>query len=254
MKSFLKTTLLATTLAMTFGVPYVMANEAKASDEVKLNKAFKTAEQQNSYALGASIGRYMEKSLEEQKALGIDLDKSQVMSGFGDAINNKSKLNDSEIQQILSEFDAKIRASLQVKMEKEASENSEKGNKFREQFAKEAGVVKTKSGLLYKVEREGTGKTPVSTDTVIVNYKGSLIDGKVFDSSYDRKEPLSIPLDGVIPGWTEGLQHLKKGGKMKLVIPPELAYGKNGVQGIPVNSTLVFEIELLDIKPSAKTK
>ncbi|WP_340620195.1 FKBP-type peptidyl-prolyl cis-trans isomerase [Xenorhabdus siamensis] len=254
MKSLLKTTLLVTTLAMAFSAPYTMAAETKTSDEVKLNKAFKTVEQQDSYALGASIGHYMEKSLDEQKALGINIDKSQLLVGFEDAVNNKSKLNDTEIQQVLSEFDAKIRTSLQAKLEKEASENSEKGDKFREQFAKEAGVVKTKSGLLYKIEREGSGKTPATSDTVVVNYKGSLIDGKVFDSSYERKEPLSIPLDKVIQGWKEGLQHLKKGGKMQLVIPPELAYGKNGVQEIPANSTLVFEIELLDIKPNAKTK
>ncbi|CDL87522.1 FKBP-type peptidyl-prolyl cis-trans isomerase [Xenorhabdus cabanillasii] len=254
MKLLLKTTLLATTLTMAFSAPYTMAAETKTSDEVKLNKAFKTVEQQDSYALGASIGRYMEKSLDEQKALGINIDKSQLLVGFGDAVNNKSKLNDTEIQQVLSEFDAKIRASLQAKLEKEASENSEKGDKFREQFAKEAGVVKTKSGLLYKIEQEGSGKTPAASDTVVVNYKGSLIDGKVFDSSYERKEPLSIPLDKVIQGWKEGFQYLKKGGKMKLVIPPELAYGKNGVQEIPANSTLVFEIELLDIKPNAKAK
>jgi FKBP-type peptidyl-prolyl cis-trans isomerase FkpA len=254
MKSLLKTTLLATTLAMTFSAPYAIAAEKNANEAVTLNKAFKTADQQNSYALGASIGRYMERSLEDQKALGINIDKSQVLSGFEDAINNTSKLNDNDVQKILSELDATIQTSLRAKLEKEASENGEKGEKYQQQFAKEKGVVKTKSGLLYKIEREGTGKTPVATDSVVVNYKGSLIDGKVFDSSYDRKEPLTIRLASVIPGWKEGLQYLKKGGKMKLVVPPDLAYGKNSVQDIPGNSTLVFDIELLDIKPNAKAK
>ncbi|MBU5562641.1 FKBP-type peptidyl-prolyl cis-trans isomerase, partial [Escherichia sp. S69_ASV_4] len=87
---------------------------------------------------------------------------------------------------------------------------------------------------------------------VVVNYKGTLIDGKEFDNSYTRGEPLSFRLDGVIPGWTEGLKNIKKGGKIKLVIPPELAYGKAGVPGIPPNSTLVFDVELLDVKPAPK--
>ncbi|NXC23397.1 FKB1A protein, partial [Corythaeola cristata] len=102
--------------------------------------------------------------------------------------------------------------------------------------------------LLYQVEKEGTGDAPKDSDTVVVNYKGTLIDGTEFDNSYTRGEPLSFRLDGVIPGWTEGLKHVKKGGKIKLVIPPNLAYGKNGVPGIPANSTLVFDVELLDIK------
>lgn len=113
--------------------------------------------------------------------------------------------------------------------------------------------MKTSStGLLYKVEKEGTGAAPKESDTVVVNYKGTLIDGQEFDNSYKRGEPLSFRLDGVIPGWTEGLKNIKKGGKIKLVIPPELAYGKNGVPGIPANSTLVFDVELLDINPAAK--
>ncbi|MBE8372179.1 FKBP-type peptidyl-prolyl cis-trans isomerase, partial [Leptospira borgpetersenii serovar Hardjo-bovis] len=105
---------------------------------------------------------------------------------------------------------------------------------------------------LYKVEKEGTGAAPKESDTVVVNYKGTLIDGQEFDNSYKRGEPLSFRLDGVIPGWTEGLKNIKKGGKIKLVIPPELAYGKNGVPGIPANSTLVFDVELLDSNPAAK--
>ncbi|MEJ1857892.1 FKBP-type peptidyl-prolyl cis-trans isomerase, partial [Escherichia coli] len=89
---------------------------------------------------------------------------------------------------------------------------------------------------------EGTGDAPKDSDTVVVNYKGTLIDGKEFDNSYTRGEPLSFRLDGVIPGWTEGLKNIKKGGKIKLVIPPDLAYGKTGVPGIPANSTLVFDV------------
>ncbi|MCE1750293.1 FKBP-type peptidyl-prolyl cis-trans isomerase, partial [Enterobacter hormaechei] len=142
--------------------------------------------------------------------------------GVQDAFNNKSKLTDSEIENTLRAFEGKVKSAAEAKMEKEASENEAKGVKYREEFAKEKGVVKSKTGLLYKIEKEGSGKKPVASDTVVVNYRGTLIDGKEFDSSYKRNEPLSIRLDSVIPGWTEGLQNVKKGGKIKLVIPPEL--------------------------------
>ncbi|MGD1758915.1 FKBP-type peptidyl-prolyl cis-trans isomerase, partial [Klebsiella pneumoniae] len=122
----------------------------------------------------------------------------------------------------------------------------------REKFAKEKGVKTSSTGLVYQVVEAGKGEAPKDSDTVVVNYKGTLIDGKEFDNSYTRGEPLSFRLDGVIPGWTEGLKNIKKGGKIKLVIPPELAYGKAGVPGIPPNSTLVFDVELLDVKPAPK--
>ncbi|MCP9269284.1 FKBP-type peptidyl-prolyl cis-trans isomerase [Xenorhabdus sp. XENO-1] len=252
MKSLLKTTLLAASLAMAFSVPQALS--ANTENEVKLNSAFKTENQQNAYALGSSLGRYMGTSLKEHESLGIKLDQSQLLAGVEDALKDKSKLNDQEIQQILGAFEVKVKHATQAKAEKEADENAEKGAKYSEQFAKESGVVKTKTGLLYKIEKEGSGKTPTEKDTVVVNYKGSLIDGKVFDSSYERKEPLTIGLDRIIPGWKEGLQHVKKGGKITLVIPPDLAYGKASLPNIPANSTLVFDIELLDIKPAAKAK
>ena len=119
-------------------------------------------------------------------------------------------------------------------------------------YAKEKGVKTSSTGLVYQVVEAGKGEAPKDSDTVVVNYKGTLIDGKEFDNSYTRGEPLSFRLDGVIPGWTEGLKNIKKGGKIKLVIPPELAYGKAGVPGIPPNSTLVFDVELLDVKPAPK--
>ncbi|GAB7197049.1 hypothetical protein OS11_33250 [Dickeya oryzae] len=139
-------------------------------------------------------------------------------------------------------------------MQQDAKDNADKGTKFRDAFAKEKGVKKTESGLLYQVEKEGAGAAPKDSDTVVVNYKGTLVDGTEFDNSYKRGEPLSFRLDGVIPGWTEGLKHVKKGGKIKLVIPPALAYGEAGVPGIPANSTLVFDVELLDIKSDADAK
>ncbi|MDX7992712.1 FKBP-type peptidyl-prolyl cis-trans isomerase [Xenorhabdus littoralis] len=252
MKSLFKTTLLATTLMVAFSVPQALAANTETKSEVKLNNAFKTVEQQNSYALGASLGSYMASSLNEQKALGINIEKAQLLAGVDDALNNKSKLTDKEIQSTLLAFESKVKDAAQAKAKKEAEESGKKGAKYREEFTKQAGVVKTKTGLLYKVEKEGTGNAPKETDTVVVNYQGALIDGEVFDSSYERKEPLSIRLDSVIPGWKEGLQHVKKGGKITLVIPPELAYDQASLPKIPANSTLVFNVELLDIKPVAK--
>lgn len=113
--------------------------------------------------------------------------------------------------------------------------------------AKEKGAVKTKSGLVYKSIKDGSGKSPTAANTVEVNYRGTFIDGKEFDSSYKRNQSISFSLSGVIPCWTEGVQLMKVGGKAKLVCPPELAYGR-GRPGIPPNSTLIFEVELLAIK------
>lgn len=261
MKSLFKVTLLATTMAVALNAPLTFAADAApaapAADAAKaapapLNAAFKNDDQQSAYALGASLGRYMENSLKEQEKLGIKLDKAELIAGVQDAFADKSKLTDQEIEQTLQSFETRVKTAAQQKMEKDAADNETKGKAYRDTFAKEKGVKTSSTGLLYKVEKEGTGDAPKDSDTVVVNYKGTLIDGKEFDNSYTRGEPLSFRLDGVIPGWTEGLKNVKKGGKIKLVIPPELAYGKAGVPGIPANSTLVFDVELLDIKPAAK--
>lgn len=254
MKSLFKVTLLATTMAIALNAPLSFAAEttAKAAPATDSKSAFKNDDQKSAYALGASLGRYMENSLKEQEKLGIKLDKDQLIAGVQDAFADKSKLSDQEIEQTLQTFETRVKTAAQQKMEKDASENEAKGKSYRDAFAKEKGVKTSKSGLLYKVEKAGTGETPKDSDTVVVNYKGTLIDGKEFDNSYTRGEPLSFRLDGVIPGWTEGLKNIKKGGKIQLVIPPDLAYGKTGVPGIPANSTLVFDVELLDIKPAPK--
>ncbi|MFA3780852.1 FKBP-type peptidyl-prolyl cis-trans isomerase [Yersinia sp. 1652 StPb PI] len=254
MKSLFKVTLLATTMALTLNTSATFAAEAAktAAAPATTNSAFKNDDQQSAYALGASLGRYMDNSLKEQEKLGIKLDKDQLIAGVQDAFANKSKLTDAEIESTLQSFEARVKASAQAKMEQDAKENADKGAKYRDTFAKEKDVKKTESGLLYKVEKAGTGEAPKDSDTVVVNYKGTLTDGTEFDNSYKRGEPLSFRLDGVIPGWTEGLKQIKKGGKITLVIPPELAYGKTGVPGIPANSTLVFDVELLDVKAAPK--
>jgi FKBP-type peptidyl-prolyl cis-trans isomerase FkpA len=254
MKSLFKVTLLATTMAVALNAPLSFAADtaAKPAATADSKAAFKNDDQKSAYALGASLGRYMENSLKEQEKLGIKLDKAQLIAGVQDAFADKSKLSDQEIEQTLQAFEARVKGAAQTKMEADAKDNEAKGKAYRDTFAKEKGVKTSSTGLVYKVEKEGTGDAPKDSDTVVVNYKGTLIDGKEFDNSYTRGEPLSFRLDGVIPGWTEGLKNIKKGGKIKLVIPPDLAYGKTGVPGIPANSTLVFDVELLDIKPAPK--
>jgi FKBP-type peptidyl-prolyl cis-trans isomerase FkpA len=125
----------------------------------------------------------------------------------------------------------------------------EKGQAFLKENAKKEGVKTTPSGLQYKITKEGTGKNPKATDTVVVHYKGTTIDGKEFDSSYKRGEPATFPLNRVIKGWTEGLMYLSEGGKATLYIPSELAYGKQGAgSDIGPDETLIFDVELIKIK------
>ena len=131
-----------------------------------------------------------------------------------------------------------------------AETDLEKGEAFLKENAKKDGVKATASGLQYKVLKEGEGKSPKATDTVKVNYEGKLIDGKVFDSSYKRGEPIEFPLNGVIPGWTEGVQLMKEGATYEFTIPYKLAYGERGTPGgpIPPNATLIFKVELIQVK------
>lgn len=128
------------------------------------------------------------------------------------------------------------------------SSNLEKGQAFLKENASKPGVHTTPSGLQYKIITEGTGKRPAVTDTVLVNYRGTTIDGVEFDSSYKRNDPISFPLNGVIPGWTEGVQLIKEGGKIQLFIPSNLAYGPKGAGGvIPPDATLLFDVELIKV-------
>lgn len=131
-----------------------------------------------------------------------------------------------------------------------AESAAEKGEKFLKENSAREGVKTTPSGLQYKITKEGEGKSPKATDTVLVHYKGTLLDGKEFDSSFKRNEPLEFPLNRVIPGWTEGLQLLKEGGKATLYIPSKLAYGPGGTPGGPIgpDETLIFEVELLKVR------
>ncbi len=198
-----------------------------------------TEEEKVLYALGLVIAQ---NTLEPFRGQFSDAEMAVVMQGFADALKG------GETIVPLQEFGPKINPMLQERMKGVQAQAAAEGTAFREKAAREEGAVQTASGLIFKELRAGTGVSPRATDRVKVHYHGSLIDGTVFDSSVDRGEPITFALDQVVKGWTEGLQMMKVGGKAKLTIPPELAYGPGGREGIPPNATLIFEVELLGIE------
>lgn len=177
------------------------------------------------------------------------LDAEQYIHGFRDGFAGKDgKLTEDEMRQAVMEFEKKLRADMLAKQEKAAGESRSKSEAFLAENAKKPGVTTTASGLQYEVLKEGTGAKPAATSTVKVHYEGKLIDGTVFDSSVQRGEPVSFPLNQVIPGWTEGLQLMSPGAKYRFVIPAKLAYGETGAGPIPPHAALVFEVELLEVQ------
>jgi FKBP-type peptidyl-prolyl cis-trans isomerase FkpA len=161
-----------------------------------------------------------------------------------------SRLSDEEMQTVMQTFQEQAMAQREEEQKKIAAENAAEGAKFLEENKAKEGVTTTESGLQYRVITEGSGAKPTATDTVTVHYSGKLLDGTEFDSSYARNEPAVFGLNSVIPGWTEGLQLMSEGSKWELVIPSDLAYGPGANGPIPPNSVLVFEVELLEVKPA----
>ena len=193
------------------------------------------------------IGLAFAKNLKEQE---IDLDVDQLVKGVTDGISGgKARLSDAEVDAVLKQFSSSLRAQQETRLKAAGDKNKKDGAAYVAEQQKKPGVKKTEKGVLFETLKEGAGATPKATDSVKVHYKGTLIDGTEFDSSYARGEPISFPLSQVIPGWTDGLQHMKVGGKARLIIPSDLAYGEAGhPPAIPPSSTLVFEIELLGIE------
>ena len=209
------------------------------------NVELKSFNDSASYAIGRDIFRNW-----EQQQLGIDA--RIAGQALIDAANGQSRLNDQQAFPLLQRFQKEFERR---QMEQEARnnpvarENIEKGEKFMKEISNNKSVYTTKSGLKYRRVKEGNGKHPKATDKVKVHYTGTLIDGKKFDSSVDRGEPLTFPLNQVIPGWTEGLQLMDEGSKYLLYIPYNLGYGVRDMGDIPAGSTLIFEVELLEINP-----
>jgi len=256
MKPVLKMSVLAATILLAVGCQDEKAAEAKPAEPAKVEQvasdaaapaAFASEDEKAAYAIGASLAQYLSANLDQQKELGLDLDREQVLAGVSDVFADKSRLTPEETQQVLQDLDKRVSDIVTEKAKAEADKNIKAGEEYRAEFEKQDGVVKTDSGLLYQVENPGEGEKPAATDTVKVHYKGMLTDGTEFDSSYKRNQPATFPLNQVIPGWTEGVQLMPVGSKFKFVIPPELAYGSQANPSIPANSTLVFEVELLDI-------
>ncbi|MCF1426846.1 MAG: FKBP-type peptidyl-prolyl cis-trans isomerase [Shewanella sp.] len=255
MKVIYKFSLVALTVASLAGCNQEQAKVTPAQALTPDAMPLTTPEQKESYSVGASIGAYLRERITEQESLGMPVDRKLIVEGFSNGLNNKLQLTEEEVQTVLQNLDKKLNDKRTAQSEALASKMREESKKFLEENAKKEGVKTTDSGLQYEVLKEGTGGKPQATDTVEVNYRGTLIDGTEFDSSYKRGEPIKFQLDRVIPGWTEGVQLMPVGSKYKFFIPSDLAYGDRDTGTIPANSTLIFEVELLGIdKPAAEPK
>lgn len=201
-------------------------------------------EEKAGYIIGLNLGN----NLRQQ---GIPVTADQIIKGLRDGLGNaKAQLSDEEIQAAMGEFQQQMVAKQQEKMKIAGEKNKQEGDTFLAANKTKPNVKTTASGLQYEVLKQGTGPTAKATDKVTVNYKGTLLDGKVFDSSYDRGQPVTFGVSQVIPGWVEALQLMNVGSKYKLTIPANLGYGEAGAGGdIGPNSVLQFEVELLKIEP-----
>ncbi|MDT8443515.1 MAG: FKBP-type peptidyl-prolyl cis-trans isomerase [Desulfuromonadales bacterium] len=218
------------------------AEEAKIAPELKLD----TPKSRISYTIGVNIG----KDFKTQK---MDIDADILLLGLKDSMDGKElRLTDEEMTSAIESFQEEMQAKITAEMEAMVVKNKAEGEAFLAENAKKEGVVVTDSGLQYKVLEPGEGDAPEATDVVTVHYRGTLIDGTQFDSSYDRGQPATFPVGGVIAGWTEALQLMKPGATWQLVIPAELAYGERGAgQVIGPNATLLFDVELISVEKGA---
>lgn len=194
------------------------------------------------YTLGVNVAKTFE-------LIGQKPNLDVFVRAINDVLEKKElAMTDEEMQNSIRSFQQNLMNAQMKKREEEAIKNEEEAKKFLEENKNKEGIVTHPSGIQYKVLREGNGPKPKETDTVKVHYKGTLLDGTVFDSSYDRGEPVNLPLNRVIKGWSEAVQLMPVGSKWQIFIPPNLAYGKEGNQVIPPNSLLIFEVELLGIE------
>jgi FKBP-type peptidyl-prolyl cis-trans isomerase FklB len=209
-----------------------------------------TQKDKASYAIGLNIGKSMHKD-------AVDIDPSILLRGLKDGLaGSKPLLTDDQARAAMVTLQSEMRKKQEEKMLVQGEANKKEGEAFLAENKTKDGVVTLPSGLQYKILKEGTGPKPVASDTVVCNYKGTLLDNTEFDSSYKRGQPATFPVGGVIKGWTEVLQLMPVGSKWQLFIPSELAYGARGGPGggIGPNATLIFEVELMSIQPKAEVQ
>jgi len=224
---------------------FLLTSQAFAEEQA----AFKNQKEKVSYIIGTDIGNNL-------KSRSIDVDPDILMRGMKDALaGNKSVLSESEVRETMEAFKQEMTKKQEEDMKIASEKNKKAGEAFLAENKTKEGVKTLPSGLQYKVVTEGTGKTPKATDTVTVNYRGTLVDGTEFDSSYKRGQPATFPVNGVIKGWTEALQLMKEGAKWQLFIPADLAYGDRGAGNvIGPNTTLIFDVELISVKEGNQNK
>jgi FKBP-type peptidyl-prolyl cis-trans isomerase FklB len=202
-----------------------------------------TEKDKQSYAIGLNVGKSLHRD-------SVDVEPKFVLQGLEDALGDgKILLTDDQIKTVMTDLQNQVQQKREEKRLAEAETNKKDGAAFLAANATKEGVVTLPSGLQYKVMTAGTGPKPSATDSVVCNYRGSLLDSTEFDSSYKRGQPVTLNVGGVIKGWTEALQLMPVGSKWQLFIPPDLAYGDRGQGPIGPNSTLIFEVELLSIQP-----
>ncbi len=202
-----------------------------------------TEKDKQSYAIGLNVGKSLHRD-------DIDIDPKIVLQGLQDAMaGGKVLLTDDQIKTVMTDLQNQVRQKQEEKRQALAENNKKDGATFLAANATKPGVVTLPSGLQYKVLTAGTGAKPTATDSVICNYRGTLLNDTEFDSSYKRGQPATFPVSGVIKGWTEALQLMPVGSKWQLFIPADLAYGERGREPIGPNATLVFDLELLSIQP-----
>jgi len=222
-------------------VVMLVAGQVYAGEQVTL----KTQKDKVSYIIGLDIGMNM-------KRQSVDVDTDILLKGLKDGLSGaKPAMSEDDMRKVMTSFNEEMKKKHDVEVKKLAEKNKKEGEEFLAANKKKKGVVTLPSGLQYKIITKGKGKSPTLNDIVTVNYRGTLLDGKEFDSSFKRGKPATFPVKGVIKGWTEALQLMKPGAKWELFIPSDLAYGPRGAGNvIGPNATLVFEVELLSVKPA----
>jgi FKBP-type peptidyl-prolyl cis-trans isomerase len=232
---------------LTLGSPATHAAETPAAKPQKAEASPPAAQRdKTSYSIGLDVGRNI-------KGTGADLNVDMIIKGIRDAFGNQKPMySDEERAAAMAAFQAEVQQRRQQAMQAAGEQNRKAGEAFLVENKKKPGVITLPDGLQYRIVKEGAGKKPVETDTVEVQYRGTLINGTEFDSSYKRGRPATFTLGGIIPGWREALKLMPVGSKWELYIPPQLAYGERGAGGqIGPNATLIFEVELLAIKEAA---